>query len=96
MLKEDIINALRMELPHLQRTYGLQKIGLFGSYVQGKQLEESDLDFIIEIDEPLAKNYFGLWTYLEKRFGKKIDLVRKGDHIGSNFMRTIERDIIYV
>lgn len=95
MGKEEVINVLRTEFPHLQKKYGLKTIGLFGSYARNNQHKESDLDFFVEVNEPLAKNYFGLWSYLEKKFNKKIDLVRKGDHLGQSFMQTVEKDIIY-
>ena len=57
------------------KKYGVKKIGLFGSYLNGKQKSESDIDILVELDENTFDNYFGLWEFLENLFDKKIDLV---------------------
>jgi len=95
MNKEEILKILREEKPFLQNSFGVRSIGLFGSYSKNVQTENSDLDFFVDINEPLAKNYFSLWDYLEKRFNKKIDLVRKGNHLRDKFINTMEKEIIY-
>ncbi|MBT3404731.1 nucleotidyltransferase [archaeon] len=59
---------------------GVERIGLFGSYLKGKQKKGSDIDFLIQIkDEKIAENYFELLFYLERLFKRKIDLVIEGD-----------------
>jgi predicted nucleotidyltransferase len=95
MQKEEIIRVLREDLPLLKRDYGVQSIGLFGSYATGENGADSDLDFLVELSAPLAENYFGLWTFLENRFRRKIDLVRKGDHLREKFLRHIQSEIVY-
>lgn len=95
MHKDEIIKALRADLPLLQKEYGVRSIGLFGSYAIGTNDADSDLDFLAELSEPVAKNYFGLWTFLENRFRLKIDLVRKGDHLRDRFLHHIQSEIVY-
>ena len=55
--------------------YGTVRIGLFGSYLNGKQKRGSDIDFLVVLDANTFDNYFGLWAFLEKVFKRKIDLV---------------------
>lgn len=55
--------------------YKVKRIGLFGSYVAGKQGKGSDLDFLVEFKEPTFDNFMNLANYLEKLFGKKIDIL---------------------
>lgn len=95
MTRDDILKVLREDKIFLEKNFGLRSIGLFGSYSKDNQNENSDLDFFVDINEPLVKNYFSLWSYLEKRFNKKIDLVRRGDHLKEKFIRTVEKEIIY-
>lgn len=95
MQKEEIINALRNDMPTLKARYGVQSIGLFGSTARGKNTTDSDLDFLVEVSAPLSENFFGLWDFLESRFQRKIDLVRKGDHLGQKFLSNVAEDIIY-
>jgi len=95
MTQQEVLEILRQDKLFLQNEYGVTMIGLFGSYAKHEQKIDSDIDFFVEISEPLAKNYFGLWNYLEKRFNKKVDLARKGSHLREKFIRTVEKEIIY-
>ena len=95
MQKEEIINALRADMPALRERYGVQSIGLFGSFAKGRNGEDSDLDFLVEVGAPLLDNYFGLWDFLENRFERKIDLVRKGSHLSQKFLTRIQSHIVY-
>ena len=93
--KEIILATIRNDLPALEKKYGVTSIGLFGSFVKNKQTAESDIDFFVELKEPLANNFFGLWDYLEKKLNHKIDIVRKGEHLRKTFINTIEKEIVY-
>ncbi len=73
--KDKILNELEKRKDKL-REKGVKKIGLFGSYLKGKQKRGSDIDILVEFNKTDADNYFGLLDYLEKIFkGNKIDLV---------------------
>ena len=54
---------------------GVKKIGLFGSFVKGKQKKNSDVDVLVEFKNISADNFFGLLFLLEKLFKRKIDLI---------------------
>ena len=95
MNKETIIEIIRNDFQNLKRDFGVQSIGLFGSYSTGLQKEDSDIDFLVKIKAPYAKNFFGLWDYLEKKLNKKIDLTREGKHLRENFVNTINKEIVY-
>ncbi len=95
MNKEIIIEMIRSDFQNLKRDFGVQSIGLFGSFSTGLQKEESDIDFLVKINAPYAKNFFGLWDYLERKFNRKIDLTREGTHLRENFINTINKEIVY-
>lgn len=61
------------------RARGVRRIGLFGSYLKGTQKRGSDIDFLVTFSDVTAGNYFGLWTYFENLFGRRVDLVIEGD-----------------
>lgn len=42
MKKEQILNLLKQELPHLKEKFKVKSIGLFGSCVREEQTEKSD------------------------------------------------------
>lgn len=55
--------------------YKVKKLGLFGSFLKGKQKAQSDLDFLVVFDSPTFDNYMDLKFLLERIFHRKIDLV---------------------
>ena len=54
---------------------GVKRIGLFGSYLHGKQKRNSDIDFLVTFENVEGDNYFEVWNYLEELFGRKVDLI---------------------
>jgi predicted nucleotidyltransferase len=77
---EQIKSVLRGQKDKLRKTYRVKEIGIFGSYVRGEQKEKSDLDVLVEFDEPVSL----LWLvkveiYLSELLGVKVDLVPKKD-----------------
>ncbi len=58
---------------------GVEKIGLFGSYVRGEQTSESDVDFLLTINDWTWKRWCRVWNFLEDNLGLKIDLVPEED-----------------
>ena len=74
----DIEIKLKELKPFLADEYFISRIGYFGSYSTGDQTEESDIDILVEFSKPIGWKFFTLESYLEKVFGKKIDLVTIG------------------
>jgi len=74
-----IRSVLSLHLPELRRQYGVQSLGLFGSYVRGDQRPGSDLDLLVEFDDrPLSLiEFIALENYLSDLLGVKVDLVEK-------------------
>lgn len=66
-------------LPILE-PYGIKRIALFGSVARGEASKKSDIDILVDFEEPRRKP-LGLfkWGELEdelgKRLGRKVDLV---------------------
>lgn len=75
--KTDILNKLRELKPILSKEYAVRRIGLFGSFADNSADENSDIDLLVELNKPIGWKFFSLEIYLEKVFGRKIDLVTK-------------------
>ena len=75
--KAEILNKLQELKPTLQADYSVKEIGLFGSFSNDTFNDESDIDILVELYQPIGWKYFSLEIYLEKIFGRKIDLVTK-------------------
>ena len=75
--KSEIISKLKEIKPFLYKEYSVKEIGLFGSFVNETNNEESDIDILVEFEQSPGWRFFSLELYLEKIFGRKIDLVTK-------------------
>lgn len=91
-----IKSKLRVNLPVLKRKYGVKSLGLFGSYVRGEQKKGSDIDLLVEFDEPLSLfQFMALEEELAKLVGIKVDLVMK-TALKPNIGRVILSEVIYL
>jgi predicted nucleotidyltransferase len=57
---EEIRRTLQDHLPELQERYGVTVIGIFGSYARGESRPDSDLDILVELEEPPRIGLIGL------------------------------------
>ena len=93
---EDIKAALGKHKPEIRKKFKVKEIGIFGSYIKGKQKEKSDFDILVEFSEPVGLfEFMDLEEYLQTLFGVKVDLVsRKAlkPHIGERILR----EVIYI
>ncbi len=88
---EEIKRLIQKHKDEVRKKYGVKEIGIFGSYVQGKQRENSDLDILIELEKPMG---FVRFLKLEKNLsditGIKVDLVTKNalkPYIGQRILK---------
>jgi hypothetical protein len=93
--KNDIINLIKAEKSFLKENFGVVNIGLFGSYAKDQQTPDSDIDFLVEFAEPRFDWIAGLNIYMEKKFDRKIEIIRKCSLDKSRFFERIEQEIIY-
>lgn len=59
------------------RGYGVERIGVFGSYVRGEQRDGSDVDILVEFErgKKTFDNYMDLKFFLEDLLSCGVDLV---------------------
>jgi len=74
---KEIISLLKKHKGLLKK-YKVKRIGLFGSYVRGEQKRGSDIDFLVEFEEPNFDNFMDLIFHLEDLFRKKVELITNG------------------
>ena len=48
----EIKQILKEQRPYLAERYGATIIGIFGSYVRNEQRADSDIDILIELEDP--------------------------------------------
>ncbi len=92
---DEIKAILQAQKKHLSERYGVQIVGVFGSYVRNEQRPESDVDILIELETPLRfdlLDWVNLENYLGELLDTKVDVTIKSDlrkRIGQRILREV-------
>ena len=95
--KDYILSKIRSHKTELYK-FGVQSVGLFGSYVREEQSEGSDIDILIDFNPGKENfdNYMMICDYFEKLFKKeRVEIVTKNGlspHIGPSILK----EVLYV
>lgn len=92
--KQDIINFITTHKSELAN-YGVVKLGIFGSFLHGKNNKDSDIDFIVVFnkDSKNYDNFINLAYYLEDSLDHKVDLLTNeslSPYIGPKIQNEVE------
>ena len=74
------LERIREAVLELLEPYGVKRVALFGSLARGEEEPDSDIDILVEFEEPRKKpltllTWVGLEEELAQRLGRKVDLV---------------------
>jgi len=94
MTKNEIISQLKSNKQFLL-SFGVQEIGLFGSFLNDNANNSSDIDLLVDIKKEYKtfKNFMSLNYFLEHLFNRKVDLVTKqslSPYIGPHILNSVE------
>lgn len=70
-----LLGRLRAAVPEMRERFGVKRIGVFGSAARGEARPGSDVDVLVEFEDPAFDRYMELKFYLEDLFGRPCDLV---------------------
>jgi predicted nucleotidyltransferase len=87
-----IIKNLKQELAE---QFSVRSIGLFGSVAREHSKKGSDIDILVELNEPTFDHYMELKFRLEEMLGREVDLVLK-DSLKPRLRAVIEKEVRYV
>ncbi len=93
---KDIEKIIRDNRKELRKRYGLEELGIFGSYVRGEQNPDSDIDVLVKVRRPMGfARFIRLEGRISRLLGIKADMVTEEalkPHIG----RQISEEVRYV
>ena len=99
LTKEQVVELLREQSAYLANEFGIRKIGLFGSFAKGQLSDTSDIDIVVEFERPIGLRFIDLVEYLEKLFGRKVDVLTPAGVQGirrKTVVESISESIVYV
>lgn len=92
--REDILLKLQNNILELSK-YGVNSVGLFGSYARNDQSDTSDIDLLIDFEPEKENfdNYMAVYDLVERIFqNEKIEIVTKNGlsaHIGPEILKSV-------
>ena len=94
--RADIENQIRGMMDELRLRYHVRKIGIFGSWSTGRQTDRSDLDLIVEFEQPIGMMAFvHLRALIAERLGIPVDLVTP-DGLHPLIRNDVMKSVVYV
>lgn len=96
--KTDILNFISENKNFFQKEFNISKIGIFGSYANGTNTENSDIDLIVEFEdntEDLFHKKQEIRNIFQNKFNLEVDICRE-QFIKPIFKNLIIQDTIYV
>ncbi|MDI6788707.1 MAG: nucleotidyltransferase family protein [Planctomycetota bacterium] len=91
-----IKNILTRHREELTRNYRVHQIGIFGSYVRNESDLTSDLDILVEFNEPVSLlGLVALENHLNELIGVKVDVIPKKD-IRPELRKRILNEVVYL
>jgi predicted nucleotidyltransferase len=92
--KREILDIIRSAKSEMEDRYGVEQIGLFGSYVREEQRKKSDIDVLVIFNRDIDLfDFLDLRKYLESRLHAKVDLVMESTlkpAIGKRILAEVE------
>ncbi len=92
--KDKILQLLREHDGTMRERFTVRKIGIFGSLARDEVALESDIDLLVEFENPTFDHYMDLKFLLEELFHTEVDLVL-ADTLKPRLKPYISREVIY-
>ena len=88
------IEILRDHEQEIKRRFAVRRIGLFGSFVRGEETKESDIDILVEFEDPTFRNFMNLAFSLEDIFSRRVDLLTP-EGISHRIRPYVEKEVVW-
>ena len=100
MRRDDVVNTVRENMEKI-KSFGVKRVGIFGSVSRDEADENSDIDFVVEFEKDRGgmKDFVGVIDYLENLFGKEVDVLTPSGVESiriKSVKERIKKEILYV
>jgi hypothetical protein len=93
-IENKIMSKIQANRQELVERFSVRRIGIFGSMATMHANEQSDVDILVELNEPTFDHYMELKFRLEEILGRDVDLVLK-DALKAMLQPIIEKEVRY-
>jgi predicted nucleotidyltransferase len=94
--RERALSLLRSCKHDVEQRYGVTAIGLFGSIARDQETETSDIDVVVQLQNPDLYTLVHIKEDLEAAFHRHVDVIHYRARMNPYLKRCIEEDAVYV
>jgi predicted nucleotidyltransferase len=94
--RDEILSFLHQYKERNGKKYSIVNIGLFGSASRRAMTEQSDIDIVVELEDPDMFNLIGIKQDLEEELSRPVDIIRYRKKMNPFLKAKIEKEAIYV
>ena len=94
--RDRLLSLLKVYFSCNKEAFGIERLGLFGSFARDEAGPDSDVDIIIELAKPDLFRYAAIQRQLETVFHRHVDLISAHAHLPESFQARLEEEAIYV
>ena len=95
MQRETVLARLRTHKQKFVDTYGVTRLGIFGSVARNQSTADSDVDVIVEMPPDLFQMVH-LKEELEELLDAPVDLIRRHKYLNAYLKSRIDDEAVYV
>jgi len=96
LTRESILDRLRDFKERYGEQYGLQAIGIFGSFARGEAGADSDIDVVFDTSTPNLFRTARMRQDLEEFLGRHVDVLQLRGLTNPRLKERIEKEAVYV
>jgi uncharacterized protein len=96
MNRDEILSFLHQYKERNGGKYSIINIALFGSASRRAMSEQSDIDIVVELEDPDMFNLISIKQDLEEQLSRPVDIVRYREKMNSFLKARIEKEATYV
>lgn len=96
MDRDYILSLLKVYYLCNKERFGIESLGLFGSFSRNEGRQDSDIDILISLAQPNLFTYSLIAGQLETVFKRRVDLISSKAKLKDDFRRQIEKEVVYV
>ncbi len=96
MKREDILRRVGRFREQSSEEFGIVRIGVFGSVARDEVNDASDVDIVVELDQPDLLTIVGIKQELQAALDLPVDVVRYRETMNDFLKQHIDQEAVYV
>jgi uncharacterized protein len=96
MNKSQLLKELKKFKAAHRQKYGIEVLGVFGSYSRDESNQGSDIDVVVQLTKQDLFNIIGIKQDLEETLHLSVDVVSYRENMDLFLKKNIDRDAVYV